>query len=157
MTSYSLQLWQFQFADNRLTNLCVATYHRLCAVTWHFDPWFLWQPASQSAQFWAWKMTLMKDNQEGQLHGVCTVTYCTRYGSCVGSDTRIGSWNMSTYCMYTSTDMQFYSCLGKKNVSIVWYTTLWQAMQLWQFPFVDSRLTNLVPVTWHFDLTVDHW
>jgi len=39
----------------------------------------------------------MKDRQEGQLHGVHTVTYCTRNGSCVGSDTRIGSWRMSTY------------------------------------------------------------
>ena len=53
-------------------------------------------------------MTLMKDSQEGQLHGVCTVNYCTRNSSCVGSNTSIGSWSMSTYRMYRSISADSY-------------------------------------------------
>ena len=36
--------------------------------------------------------------------GNCWSAHSIRNSSCVGSNTRLGSWSMSTYCMHTRTD-----------------------------------------------------
>ena len=51
------------------------------------------------------------ERQPGRTAGVHVHTYCTNNNSSVGSEIRIGSWNVSVFCMHTRVN----SCIGRLN------------------------------------------
>ena len=62
----------------------------------------------------------MKESQEWQLeHAQLLHKECM--GSCVGSDMRIGSWSMTTYCMYTRADSCVYTDWTQKAAEILFH------------------------------------
>ena len=165
MTSYYLKLWQFPFVDSRLTNL--LWLHTIPCDPWFLwqpgrqlapnwierwcDPWFLWQPGRQLAPNWIERWCLArKDSRSVHI-------FCTWNSSCVGSDIRIGSWSMGTYCMYTSTDSYIAAYVGQCLHFMVYYSMTSHTSDSSFDKPCWTTYYSLCAVAWHFDLTVDDW